>query len=188
MRPIGDRQSLGQNTAPVLRLLSRNIRGFTLTELIIVIFIMGILFGIVTINYGNWQKKSQVERQTRELFTDINTARTESVFRKTRHRITFQPNSYVFARYSSENEAWNAGTTISNRNVPYQLTRETGASIADAAVEFDVRGLVTGANFSSPNLTLNLNPVNSGAMFDCIVIHVARTNMGKMENGTCTFK
>lgn len=159
--------------------------GFALTELIVVIALIGILLGISSLNFFNWQRKSQIERQTRELFTDINTARTESIYRKTRHRITFQPTSYVFKRYSSDDEDSAAGTTISSRTVAYQLTLETGLSIADYSVEFDSRGFLTGENFSSPNLTLRLNPVSSGAAFDCIIIHTVRTNMGKMENGSC---
>ena len=182
MRRTGVRkQALEQHSMHIFR-LGRQESGFSLIELIIVMAIMGILLSIVTINFNDWQKKAQIERQTRELQADLNSARTESVFRKTRHRITFQPNNYAFKRYSSENEADSAGTTITSRNVTYQMTRESGSSIDGASIEFDMRGL------TSNNLTLNLNPVGTGAIFDCIVIHVARTNMGKMENGTCTFK
>lgn len=156
--------------------------GFSLVELIVTMSIMAILFGIATLNFFDWQRKSQIERQVRELFTDINTARTESIFRKTRHRITFQPSSYVLRRYSSENEAYTAGTVINSKNVTYQLTRQLGGDISDYSLEFDIRGFLTGSNFSSPNLTLRVNPITTGASLDCIIVHVARTNMGKMTN------
>lgn len=162
--------------------VTKNSKGFSLIELITVMAIMGILLSIVSLNFSSWQRKSQIERETRELYADINAARTESIFRKTRHRFTFQPNSYIYKRYSSENEPYTAGTEILSRNVTYQLTRETGGDISDYSIEFDARGLVTGQNFSSPNLTLRVNPVSSGAMFDCLIIHVARTNLGKMNN------
>nr|WP_246545435.1 GspH/FimT family protein [Pelotalea chapellei] len=162
--------------------------GFALTELIVVIAIIGILLGIVSLNFFDWQRKTQIEKQTRELFTDINTARTESIFRKTRHRITFQPNSYVFKRYSSDNENSAAGTVISSRSFSYQLSRGAGGDISDNSLEFDGRGFLIWTNSSSSNLTLRVNPVSSGAAFDCIVIHTVRTNMGKMENGSCNAK
>jgi prepilin-type N-terminal cleavage/methylation domain-containing protein len=159
-----------------------NSNGFSLLELIVTMAIMGILFGIATLSFFDWQRKSQIERQTREMHTDINSARMESIFRKTRHRVTFQPSSYVLRRYSSDNENYAAGTIINSRNVAYQLTRELGGDISDYSVEFDARGLLTGANFSSPNLILRVNPVASGSSFDCIIIHVARTNMGRMKD------
>lgn len=151
--------------------------GFSLIELIVTMAIMGILFGIATLSFFDWQRKAQIERQTREMHTDINSARMESIFRKTRHRVTFQPSSYVLRRYSSENEADTAGTIINSRNVTYQLTRVTGGDLSDVSIEFDARGLLTGSNFS-----LRVNPVASGASFDCLIIHVARTNMGKMKD------
>ena len=165
-----------------------NRAGFALLELIVILVIMGTLLSIVSLNFNTMQRKSQIESQTRELFTNLNSARTESIYRKTRHRFTFEPGSYVFKRYSSDNEAYTAGTTVVSRNVSYQITKEGGQDITDSAVEFDARGFVTGANFSSPNLTLRINPVDSGAAYNCIVIHTARTNLGKMENGSCIFK
>lgn len=155
-----------------------NKHGFSLIELIITMVIIGILLGIASINFFDWQRKSYIERQTKELHTDLNSARMESVFRKSRHRITFQPSSYVLRRYTSDNEASAAGTIINSKNVSYLFTRETGGDISDASVEFDARGLLTGAN----GFVLRVNPVASGAAFDCLIIHVARTNMGKMKD------
>ena len=187
MRRTGDcKQPLEQPVARIIR-VDRRKNGFSLTELIVVIAIMSILFSLVTLNFHDWQQKAQIERQTRELYTDLNTARTESIFKKTRRRITFQPNSYVFSSYSSDNEASNAGTIITSRYVPYQLTKVangSASSIVDSAVEFDMRGFLS----NGLGLTLNVNPAGTNASFDCIVINVARTNMGKMENGTCSFK
>lgn len=151
--------------------------GFSLIELIVTMAIMGILFGIATLSFFDWQRKAQIERQIMEMHTDINSARMESIFRKTRHRVTFQPSSYVLRRYSSENEDDAAGTIINSRNVAYKLTRLNGGDLSDVSVEFGARGLLSGINFS-----LRVDPVASGASFDCIIIHVARTNMGKMKD------
>jgi type II secretion system protein H len=165
-----------------------NKKGFALIELMVVIVIIGLLLAIVTLNFSDWQRKTQIEKQTRELYTDINTARTEAIFRKKIHRITFQPGSYVFKRYSTENEPYTAGTVLLTKNFVNQLALENGGSIADRSLEFNMRGMTTGANVSSSNFTLRVNPVGTSAMVDCVIIHVARTNMGKMENGSCISK
>jgi prepilin-type N-terminal cleavage/methylation domain-containing protein len=159
-----------------------NNKAFSLVELVVVIAIMGTLMAIVTLNFNDWQRKAQIERQTRELFADLNQARIDSLHSKKRHSIVMQPNSYIFKRYSSENEDQDAGTAVRTRTVSYQITKGTGSSITNAVTEFDIRG------FTNNSETFRINPVGTSAMVDCIIISIGRTNLGKMENGTCIAK
>jgi prepilin-type N-terminal cleavage/methylation domain-containing protein len=157
-------------------------KGFALLELLVVILIMGTLMTIATLEFNSWQKRAQIERQTRELFADLNQARMDSFHLKKRHSIVMQPGSYTFRRYSSENENHFAGTAVRIRNVSYQITKASGSSAADDVVEFDIRG------FTNDWDTYRINPIGTAALVDCIVIATGRTNLGKMEGTSCVVK
>lgn len=157
-------------------------RGFSLVELMIVVAIIGISAAIATLNFNQWTKKTNIEKQARELHADLNDARMQSVFLKKRHRIIMQPTSYLFKRYSSENEASAAGQTLSNKTVSYQMTTAAGGNIADIFFEFDTRGFTSNLN------TIRVNPASVGAAFDCVVISNTRTNLGRMEGANCVQK
>ena len=159
-----------------------NKNGFSLVELVVVLAILGILMSIVTLDFNAYTRKAQIERQTRELFADINQARIDSLHRKTRHSIVLEPNSYSFKRYSSENENQSDGTVLQTRNVSYEITIENGTSISTVVTEFDIRG------FTNNLGTFRINPVGTTAQVDCIIIATGRTNLGKMENGSCVYK
>ena len=160
--------------------------GFTLIELIVVTALIGILLAIGTMDFNSWNRKTKIESVTRELHTILNTARTESIFRKKRHAVVINGTAtgYVFKRYSSENESRTAsGTqTVSSTNGTYIMSKESGATAVGRIFEFDVRG------FTYDMDTIKIEPVNSGAMYDCVVIHEARTNLGKMEGVSCVQK
>ncbi len=162
----------------------KNRRGFSLVELIVVIAIIAILLTIVTLDFSSMNRKAQIERQTRELFSDLNKARLDSVFMKQRHKIVMQPNGYTFFRFSSADESrTTGGTVIQTRNVTYQMTKVNGTtSIADRIFEFDTRG------FTNDLDTIRINPADTAAQVDCIVVHTARTNLGKIENNACVLK
>lgn len=159
-------------------------RGFALTELITVMVILGILLAVATLDFSSMNRKARIERQTRELFSDLNQARVDSVFMKKRHKIVMQPNSYTFFRFSSADEnRTTGGTVVQTRTVSYQMTKENGtSSIADRIFEFDIRG------FTNDLDTIRINPAGTTAQVDCIVVHTGRTNLGKIENNACVLK
>jgi len=163
--------------------------GFSLVELIVLMAIMGILLSIGTINFNNWQVKSKIERQAREFLADLNSARSESIFRKQRHSIVMNSDGtgYAFKRYSSENEnRINGGTTLFTKTNSYLYAKENGTQLNTITIfQFDILGFA--ATASDLN-TIRINPVDSGAMFDCMVISYSRTNIGKMESGSCVQK
>lgn len=158
--------------------------GFSLIELIMVMVIAGVLMTFATLGFNSWNKKALIEKQTRELLSDANAARTESLFRKKQHSIVFNADAtgYAFKRYSSENESTYKGTTLFSKKFSSQMKSKTGASIADDVLLFDTRGFALSLN------TIRVEPVGSGASFDCIVISGSRTNIGQMSGGECVQK
>ena len=167
--------------------------GFSLIEMMLVLLIIAITLAVATLNFSRMDKKDQIEKETRQLFTDVNNARTQAMFSKKPSSLWFQPQSYSFITYSSANEdptVSTNGRTVSNTSVSYALTNANGSSLANTYVYFDVTGLtanpVTGSTANL--LTIIVNPSGSGAAFDCVVIDVARTNMGNMQNGACILK
>lgn len=159
--------------------------GFSLTELIIVMVIMGILLAVVGLNFNQWTTKSQIERNIRELHADLNTARMNSIYQKKEHRLVINSaaTGYVLKRYSSENEnKTSGGTELFSKSAPYQYAKASGATIVDRKFDFDVRG------FTSDLDTIKINRTGSGAAFDCVVVSATRTNLGQMTGGSCVQK
>lgn len=152
--------------------------GFTLIELLIVITIIGIGAGIATMNFNSYVKKSNIEKQTKELFADLNEARLKAIYVKKRHSIVMNPYNYVFKIYSSENESNSGGNTIYSKNTLNLMTTKTGAALDGNIFEFDTRGFLVGTTN-----TIRINPVSSGAAFDCVIISDSRTNLGQMGSG-----
>lgn len=153
-------------------------KGFSLVELIIVIAIIGISAGIVTLNFNQWIRKTNIEKETRELYSNLNEARLQSIYTKKRHSIVFPTaNSYVLKQYSTLNEAPANGTILQTKNTKYNMTKTTGTALTtDLLVLFDTRGFTSNVN------TIRFNPIDVAA-FDCIAVSVARTNLGKMGTG-----
>ncbi len=159
--------------------------GFSLTELVMVIAIIGILLSVVTLNFNQWTNKAHIERGIRELHSDLNTARMDSIFRKNRHSLVINDTAtgYVLKRYSSANESrTTGGTVLFTKSGKYQYAYKDGDPAADRIFEFDIRG------FTSDWDTIRINPTGSGAAFDCVTVSATRSNLGQMTGGNCVQK
>ncbi|MEI7817423.1 MAG: prepilin-type N-terminal cleavage/methylation domain-containing protein [Desulfuromonadales bacterium] len=173
--------------------------GFTLIELMITIAIMAVVVGTATLSFTTWQKKSRFESQVREMYADLMDARNMAFTQKKVHGIVFQPNSYVMKSYSSEVEykysadAKTNGTNIMTKSLKYGITKtNTTTAFTDdnSAILFDT----TGFNSTSPStstfgFTIVVNPIDVSSGINCLVISVARVNMGKwnVSNSKCEF-
>lgn len=151
--------------------------GFTLVELVITIAIIAILFSIATMEFRSWTVKTNIDKQTKELFGDISEARIRSQLRKQNHSILIEStSSYSFKSYSSENEPVSGGRKEFTKSLKYFFT----SPAANTNIMFNTRGAI----YSGFGNTIFIGPANSGA-FDCIVIDEVRTNIGKTTNGNC---
>jgi prepilin-type N-terminal cleavage/methylation domain-containing protein len=154
-----------------------NNRGFSIIELVVVIGLVAALLTLATLDFSTWNRKSQVERQVKELYADIQGARLDAAFTKQRRGIEFAAQQVVFKRYSSSNEATTAGTVIATKNLPIAMTRTAWASPADGQIVFDTRGVM-----SDPIIKVFCVTTTIDAAYDALIITPAITNMGKVTN------
>ena len=157
-------------------------RGFTFLEVISVIAIIGILMAIAIPNYNEMQTKAAIEKQTRELHASIVSARLTAMQTKQPGALFLGPKQYIYRVYTSANYPVSTGSKIVNNvNLPYEVRKGTSLAVLDIAgveIAFDTRG------FTNNNMTLVITPVKYGGGDNCIVVHTARTNIGRMDNAT----
>lgn len=151
-----------------------NKRGFSLIELIVVISLISILLAIATLDFGSWQRKSLVERYTKELYSDVQDARMRAAFTKVRQGVEFGNKQVVFRRYSSEGDV--AGSIVTTKNLPVAFTLN-GTWTPVSRIEFDTRGIM-----SDPIIKVVCITTNEDAAYDALIITPALTSMGKVTN------
>ena len=164
-----------------------NTRGFTLVELMVVIALIGIILAITTLDFGSMQRKGQIEKQTREIHSDLVTLRIDAIQKKRRSAAFLGPRQIQFRSYSSNAEnVLTGGTPMSTKNLPFEIRSLSGSTlnaldITADRVEFDTRG------YTNSNITIVALPVQYGGGDNCIIVNTARTNIGRMDDAsTCT--
>jgi type IV fimbrial biogenesis protein FimT len=159
-------------------------------EILVVLTIMGILLRLATLQFSSLTLTRNITKAAQQLVTDLHGARTQAMYSKQRTSVTFpSATSYSFARYSSANDG--AGTVTATNTVKYSLTAGDGSSIIGKTIVFDKEGMATYADLTPlvpTPFTVRVNPTNSGATADCLLLETARTSLGRMVNGSCVIK
>ncbi len=162
----------------------KNRPGFTLIEVLIVMAVMGILLSITSLDFNNWMKRYQTEGQAREIHSDVANFRLGAMQNKQRRAVMLGSNMLEFRTYSSP--ATQAGTVVSTKSLKYEIRKLVSGSynvfdINADRIEFDERG------FTNNLMTIVMLPMRINAGDNCLIVHTARTNLGRMTDAsTCT--
>lgn len=144
-----------------------NERGFTLTEMLIVIVVIGILTGIAVYGFGKERLKSSIEAEVRDMYTEIVNARLQSFYTK-------QPRSVIVDGTLFKVIDTASSATLVEKTLIHPVVLNT----TDTQLNFDRSGLTFGA-FSS----ICIEPAGNSGAIDSIVISAAKINMGKRASG-----
>ncbi|BCS53483.1 Tfp pilus assembly protein FimT/FimU [Geobacter sp. SVR] len=159
-----------------------NARGFSLTELIVVIGLISTLVAISTISFNSWQKKYNIEAQVKEMLVDLDGVRLSAIQTKKQHTVVLNPTSYTVWRYSSEADL--VGTQVFSKSLKYPIQQFSKGALSDFSnpkIAFDDRGYTTNL------LTIAVGAGLADPAYNCLGIHNARVNMGKITGDNCVF-
>lgn len=158
-------------------------RGFALTELIIVIVLISAMLAITTLNFNDWQKKYNIEAQVKEMVSDFNDVRTQAIATKQRHSVILNPSLYTFRRHSSEFDA--AGTEVFRKPLKYTIQQFSSGSLSafsDFTLSINERG------YTTTPFTIAVGAGLSNPAYNCVGVHTARVNMGRINGNNCEYQ
>ena len=151
--------------------------GFSLVEMVVVLFLCSILIAMATLQWDRWTVKSSIETQFKRLFSDLQGVRAQALYRKQSNSVVFMTASSCYYIYSS--------TVTSVR--PKQKTRfKIPVTVStNLQVSFDQTGFAT---FSNNSTTVNVCAAGtnaSKAFFNSVIISQTRTQIGNQTGAGC---
>ena len=123
----------------------KNQKGFTLTEVIVIISILGVMAAISIPSYISWLPRHRLQTSVRQIYDDMNIAKIRAVKDNIVAVIIFTPatNTYSVFLDTSGNWAWDGGETIIRQNAPLENgVTITGTTLPSHTSGFNNRGML----------------------------------------------
>lgn len=149
-------------------------KGFALAEVLVVIVIIGILAAIASQDYRSWVVKTSIERQIKELHSDLMQARLQSMQRNRMHFVSLSPAGYSViddSDVSGQREERDA-VVLDKTGLRHAMS---WSGVTDTEIGFSAKGL------SRDNKTICIYS-NAAPAYDCLIISTSRINLGKIKD------
>ena len=149
-------------------------RGMTLIELLVVIAIIGILLAALGMGYEGWIGRYNIEKATKQLYSDLMKARMMALNGDRRHFVVLRGASYSIVEDTDEDGVMDSSDrTISGfpRELPHPVSYNNGTKVT-----FNARGLMS--NIGTAHFISDKSPD-----FDCITIAMSRIVIGLYDDG-----
>ena len=156
--------------------------GFSLTELLIVIIIMGTLAAIAGISANSMLQRYAIEGQVREMYADLMNVRARAMQRNRTHFVSLAANAFtVYEDTNTPPDGNGSLETASDRVVQQKMLKKSVEPTS--SITFDSKGM------AAANQTICVFSGVSPA-FDCMIVSATRINTGKItvqkvDGGAC---
>jgi len=161
-----------------------NSKGITLIELLVVVAIIAILAVALAFSYQGWQGAYKVERDTKNIYTDLMDARGRAISRGQEYFADFNTpapaagqGTYRIIEDTNGNVANNAGAG-DNVLLTFPKTVAYAVTWAGGTIQFNRRGIVQPSATPLGGTICIFTDFDPD--YDCIVISRTRINMGKI--------
>ncbi len=146
-------------------------KGFTLTEMLVVLAIAGILTSISLTSFLSWKEKSDMENDVKKISSFIQEQRMIAFSRKTSFSCYFSSNGKIL--YAKD---------LSDSKI-IRIKLKSAFEFNGSNLVIDSRGTMSGASIKPKTLISNSN-------YDCLAINDTRIKIGKWDGGSgkCSVK
>lgn len=153
----------------------KGIRGFTLTELMVVIVIMAILASIAVAAFSRWSERYTVERYTKETYAALMRARNDAMKQNKNYIVNLDSNEMTIGPDADGDGNIDAPNTIQYANFQIKFTTNT--------MTFDRRGMLTVPPGQNQTICISSQQISQqNPAYNCIIISQTRINMGRIIN------
>jgi prepilin-type N-terminal cleavage/methylation domain-containing protein len=119
----------------------RKDKGFTLTELIISLSLLGVLVAMMAVSYLHQSPKYRLKKVVWEIHSRLNYARYKSITKGEKYKISFEDNAYTIEKFNEsqgqwKRDLWNLceGVLIESTNSPIFHPKGTVSNLASIMI------------------------------------------------------
>ena len=116
-------------------------QGFSLTELVISLFLMGVLAGMMGVSFLHQSPKYRLKKAVWEIHSRLNYARYKSIYKGEKYKVSFDTNGYTVTKFNESEGQWKndmrnlcEGVFIEATNNPIFHPRGTVSNLASITI------------------------------------------------------